>query len=516
MASTPYCPKVYSELMGYFDVTFLWETITSLSGLIGFAELLFLVIGLSIGIIVGALPGVGPLLGVVMAIPFTFYMDPVSSMALLIGIYQGASYGGALSATIIGIPGTPMAAATMLDGYPMALAGHASQAVTLSTIGSALGGVISGLLLILIAPELAAIALRFGPAETACFALLGLTTIGALSGDSPLKGWMMGFLGLFIATVGLDPVSGVQRFTFGSVYFDSGITLVPLLVGLFSISEVLMQIENPVRASNISASMSASAKAFATVWTRPFNYIRSSLTGVLVGILPGVGGVTASFLSYRLAMLFKKNDDPEFGKGNPDGVIAAETANSAVTGGALIPMLALSIPGDPIVAVLMGGLVLQGVQPGPQMFLEHLSVVQGIFAVFIVGAILLLPLGLVFIRGIVGLLRLPLWGIMAGVLMISLVGTYAVSREILDIYMLLFFGLMGYVLRKADYPLAPLVVGFVLGPIFEANFRRTALVSQGELIEYLSTRPIALTVLALIAVSLLLTLLKLRPKQQPA
>ncbi len=495
---------------------FLWDAFAGFASATGYQQILALVIGLSVGIIVGALPGVGPLLGVVMAIPFTFYMDPITAMALLIGIYQGASYGGALSATVIGIPGTPMAAATMLDGYPMALAGRASEAVTLSTIGSAFGGVVSGILLILIAPELAAIALRFGPAETACFALLGLTTMGALSGGSPFKGWLMGFLGLFIATIGLDPVTGVQRFTFGSVYLDGGVTLIPLLVGLFSISEVMRQIENPVRASNVSMGLGASARAFGTVLTRGINYIRSSVTGVMVGVLPGVGGVTASFLSYRLALLFKKDSDPEFGKGNPDGVIAAETANSAVTGGALIPMLALSIPGDPIVAVLMGGLVLQGVQPGPQMFLENLHVVQGIFAVFILGAVLLLPLGVVFMRGIIGMLRLPLWGVMAGVLMVSIVGTYTVSREILDIYMLLFFGLVGYVLRKGDYPLAPLVVGFVLGPIFESNFRRTVLVSQGNLIDYLGTRPIALSVLALVALGILFAFYQLRSRPQPS
>jgi putative tricarboxylic transport membrane protein len=388
----------------------------------------------------------------------------------------------------------------------MALSGRASEAVTLSTIGSALGGVVSALMLVTIAPQLAAIALRFGPAETAAFALLGLTALGALSGNSPLKGWAMGFLGLFIATIGLDPVTGVQRFTFGSAYFDAGITLVPLLVGLFSISEVLMQIEKPVRASDAKSGATASAKAFASLIYRPVNYMRSSIIGVFVGIIPGIGGVTASFLSYRMAMSFRKPSDVEFGKGNPDGVIASETANSAVTGGALIPMLSLSIPGDPIVAVLMGGLILHGVQPGPHMFLQHSDVVQGIFLIFLIGAIFLLPLGLLFIRGVVRILTLPQWSIMIGVLMISLIGTYSVSRQIFDLGVLLFFGAVGYFLRKTGYPLAPLVIGFILGPIFESNFRRTVLVSQGDLFWYLGSRPIALAVLACVAISLLLPL----------
>lgn len=476
--------------------------------LIGWSQLFFLIVGLSIGIIVGALPGVGPLLGVIMAIPFTFYADPVTAMALLIGIYQGGSYGGAVAATMIGIPGTPMAAATMLDARPMALAGRASEAVTLSAIGSTFGGVVSAIVLIAVAPQLAAIALRFGPAETAAFAFLGLTALGALSGSSPMKGWAMGFLGLFIAAIGLDPVTGVQRFTFGSAYLDAGIALVPLLVGLFSISEVLMQVERPVQASDTDTGAAASAKAFASLVSRPFNYVRSSLTGVFVGIIPGIGGVTASFLSYRMALSFRKEKDADFGEGNPDGVIASETANSAVTGGALIPMMSLSIPGDPIVAVLMGGLMLQGVQPGPQLFLQNAHVAQGIFLIFLLGAILLLPLGLLFIRGIVRVLRLPQWSIMAGVLMISLVGTYSVSRQINDLWLLILFGLIGYVLRKADYPLAPLVIGFVLGPIFESNFRRTVLISQGDLFNYVQTRPITLTVLFIAGVFVVLPLVR--------
>jgi len=372
-------------------MTALVDALTGLPAFLAGAPFLFLVIGIASGIVIGALPGVGPLLGVVMAIPFTFYMDPVSSMALLMGIYQGGSYGGALSATVIGIPGTPMAAATLLDAHPMALAGRASHAVTLATLASSFGGIMSGIVLIAVAPTLAAIAIKFGPAETAAFALLGLTTIGALGGGPPVKGWLMGFLGLLIATIGLDPVSGTSRFSFGSVYLDSGITLIPLLVGLFSISEVLIQIERPLRAHDRPGGVAASLDAFRSLITRPFNYLRSSLIGILVGILPGVGGVTAAFLSYRAAFPFRKAGEPAFGKGNPDGVIASEAANSAVTGGALIPMLSLSIPGDPIVAVLMGGLVMQGVQPGPAMFLNYPDVVAGVFSVFLVGALLILP-----------------------------------------------------------------------------------------------------------------------------
>ncbi len=479
------------------------DTISRLPDLIGIVQLGLLILGLALGIVIGALPGVGPLLGVVMAIPFTFYMEPVSAMALLMGIYQGGSYGGALSATVIGIPGTPMAAATLLDAHPMALGGKASYAVTLATVASSVGGVLSALVLIAVAPALATIAISFGPAETAAFALLGLTTIGALSGSSAIKGWLMGFLGLLIATVGLDPVSGMSRFTFGSVYLDSGVALIPLLVGLFSISEILMQIERPIRAHDATTAVSASLVGLKSLISRPVGFVRAALIGVFVGILPGIGGVTASFLSYRAAMPFRRSSDPPFRSGNPDGVIASEAANSAVTGGALIPMLALAIPGDPIVAVLMGGLVIQGVQPGAAMFTRFPEVVDGIFAVFLLGALFLLPLGLLFVRGLVRLLRLPQWSIMSVVLMVSVVGTYAVQRQIEDLWLLILFGVAGYLLRKGDFPLAPVVIGFVLGPIFEKNYRRTGLISQGDLVGYIADRPIAMAVLGVTAVFVL-------------
>ncbi|MEM5499974.1 tripartite tricarboxylate transporter permease [Ahrensia kielensis] len=473
----------------------LFDTLFMAPAFFASAAFLFLLIGLLVGIVVGALPGVGPLLGVAMAVPFTFYMDPVTSMALLMGIYQGGSYGGAISATLIGIPGTPMAAATLLDAYPMALGGHASRAITLATLASSLGGIISAIVLIAIAPALAAIAIKFGPSETAAFTLLGLATIGAMSGKTPMKGWLMGFLGLVLATIGLDPVSGVSRFTFGSVYLDSGIVLIPLLVGLFSLSEVLIQLESPVRAFDGGQRVSISLSMFRSIILRPVNYIRSSLIGIFVGILPGVGGDTAAFLSYRSALPFQRPDDEKFGYGNPDGVIASEAANSAVTGGALIPMLALAIPGDPIVAVLMSGLVIQGIQPGAAMFLNNPDVVQGIFLVFLIGAALLLPLGLFVSRGVLRVLELPQWLVMSTVLMVSLLGTYVVARQIYDLYALLAFGVLGYLLRKANFPIAPIVIGFVLGPIFERNFRRTGLISQGDMVGYLAERPITIAVL---------------------
>lgn len=475
---------------------------------VGLPEVVALVVGLLIGIVIGVLPGMGPLLGVVLAIPFTFYMEPVPSMALLIGIYQGGSYGGAITATLLGIPGTPIAAATLLDAHPMARAGRASDAVTLATLASAIGGAISGIVLIVSAPALAQIALRFGPAEIFALALLGMTCIATQSEGTVLKGLLSGALGLAVATIGNDPITGFQRFTFGTTDLEGGIALVAMLVGLFAISEFLMQIERPIRAFDATERIGTSFRMFRTLLTAPFSYLRAGFTGVVIGIIPGIGGVTASFLAYKFEKDLSRQPET-FGKGEPKGVIASEAANSATTGGALIPMLAIGIPGDPIVAVLMGGLMIQGLTPGPMLFLAHGNVISGIFATFLVGTTLLLVFGLLLIPLFVRLLRVPHSVLLAAVLLLGTLGTYAVQRQVFDLWMMWLFGLIGYGMRKTGVPLAPFVIGVVLGPVFESNFRRTAILVAGDFFGFISGRPIALAILFLTLVALLLPFLKL-------
>jgi putative tricarboxylic transport membrane protein len=485
----------------------LLRIFAELTQLVTLDALIALLIGLTLGILIGVLPGMGPLLGVVLVIPFTFYMPPVPSMALLLGIYQGGSYGGAVTATILGIPGTPMAAATLLDAYPMARLGRASEAVTLATLASAVGGTLSAFALILTAPALAAIAMRFGPAEIFALALLGLTCIGTLSQGAPLKGLLAGLFGLSVACVGNDPITGFQRFTFGITQLEGGFTFVALLVGLFAISELLMQIERPARAFQSSERVGMALATFRTLWTRPLAYLRSSLVGIVIGIIPGIGGVTSSFLSYKLAKDFSRTPE-RFGKGEPDGVIASEAANSATTGGAMIPMLAIGIPGDPIVAVLMGGLMIQGLTPGPMMFLANQDVVLGIFAAFLVGAVLLLPLGLALLPLFVRVLKIPQSVLLAAVLLLSILGTYALQRQMADLWIMWLFGLIGWLMRKGGFPLAPFVIGVVLGPIFEANLRRTTIMVGGDFWGFLLGRPIALAVLALSLAALLVPLIQ--------
>ena len=496
------------------------QIIGNLVSAVQLASLVAMLIGLSMGILIGVLPGMGPLLGTVLAIPFTFYMDPVPAIALLLGIYQGGNYGGAITATVLGIPGTPMAAATLLDAYPMALRGLASEAVTLAAVASSFGTVFSGIVLILISNTLAKIAIGFGPAETMSLALLGLTAIAALSHGSLIKGLMAGLFGLSIATIGNDPITGFTRFNFGKTQLEGGVTLVAMFMGIFAVSELLVQIEKPVRAFQVTERLGVAFPMFKTLGNKIFGYVRSSMVGVGIGSIPVVGNTTSAFLSYKLAKDFSKHPET-FGKGEPDGVIASEAANSACTGGALIPMLALGIPGDPVVAVVMGGLLIQGLSPGPALFFTHPEALTGIFAAFLIGGILLLPIGLASISVFMRVLKTPLSILLAAVLALIIIGTFLVQRHIFDLWQLWFFGAIGYAMRKTGFSLVPVIIGFVLGPIFEVNLRRTTIIMSGDFFGYIAGRPVALGVLILAGIALLfplaqtwyLRLTKLRKKR---
>ena len=471
------------------------------------ATAVMLVFGLVLGILIGVLPGMGPVLGVALAIPFTFYIPPVPSIALLIGIYQGGNYGGAITATVLGIPGTPMAAATLLDAHPMALKGEASEAVTLATVASFFGTSFSAIALILVAPTLAEFALRFGPAETFSLALLGLTAIASLGEGSTVKGLVAGLFGLTVATIGNDPITGLMRFNFGLTELAGGISLVPMLMGIFAVSELLMQIERPIRAWQSSERIGVKFQMFRALWRRFLGHTRASAIGVVIGTIPAVGGVASSFLAYKLAKDFS-NHPETFGKGEPDGVIASEAANSATTGGAMIPMLALGIPGDPVVAIMMGGLLIQGLTPGPTLFFTNVEVLTGIFAAFLVGAVLLLPIGLASIPIFLRVLRTPFPTLLAGVLVLSVIGTFLVQQYIVDLWQLWLFGVIGYAMRKTGFSVAAASIGFVLGPVLEVNLRRTTIIMSGDFTGYILSRPIALTILILVALALVFPLVQ--------
>jgi len=465
------------------------------------STLLPLVLGILFGLVVGVLPGMGPLLGVVLAIPFTFHLPPVPSIALLIGIYQGGYFGGAITATVLGIPGTPMAAATLLDAYPMALRGQASEAVTLTAVASFVGTLLSGLALLFLAPALAEFALGFGPSETFALALLGLCASVTLSQGAMLKGMLAALFGLALATMGTDPITGLRRFNLGFTELEGGIGLVPMFMGLFAVSELLVQLEKPVRAWQAVGRIRPVLSVFRTLGTRLGDYLRSSVIGIAVGIVPATGGVPASFMAYATAKSLSRRPQG-FGKGEARGVIASEAANSATVGGALIPTLALGIPGDPVAAAMMAGLLIQGLTPGPMLFFTHVQVLDGIFAAFILGSLLLLPISLASIPIFVRVLRVPHAALQAAIALLCVLGVFLVQRYVVDLWQLAAFGLIGYLFRKTGVPLAPPTIGFVLGPFIEDNLRRTTIVMGEDVLGFLAGRPITLVIFALVALVL--------------
>jgi len=475
--------------------------IGGLETFLGPLQLLFVVAGVLIGLIVGVLPGVGPLIGIILLTPVAIQFDTVVGMSLLLAIFVGGACGGSISAILLRIPGTPLAAATLLDGWPMAQKGKAPQAVALAIAASSIGGVWGGALLMFAAPPLAQIAVKFGPPEYFSLTLIGMVCIAVVSRGSTLKGLISACLGLILACVGTDPITGDDRFTFGSVNLMGGINIVALVVGLFAISEMFMQIEKG------GLNLRPAIKSFRAPFSAVFmvlkdwgNLIRSSFIGTFIGSLPAVGGVSASFISYAMTKAASKESE-EFGKGHPSGIIAAESANNACCGGSLIPALALSIPGSPASAVLLGALLLAGLIPGPSLFRDHPHIVGGLFYAFMCANIFLLILGILFTPFFVSLIKVRKNRLIPFILLLSIVGTYAVQTSLFDIWCMLLFGAVGYVMRKAGFPLAPLIIARVLSPVLEPAFRRSLIISGGTFSIFV-TRPLSLIILILAAIIL--------------
>ncbi len=451
-------------------------------------------LGCLLGIVIGVLPGLGPLMGIILLTPLAFHLPPVEAMGLLIAVYVGGSCGGAISAILVRIPGTPLAAATLLDGHPMHLKGKSREAVGLAISASAMGGLIGGLFLVFLAPLLAAVALRFGPPEYFALTLLGLISIAVVSGEETTKGLMAGLMGLLVATVGADPFSSTYRFTFGYNPLLGGFNIVAIVVGLFALSEMFIQITSGHLTEKPQVPwVKTSFDSIGAALSRWVNLLRSSLIGTFFGILPGAGGVISAFTSYAVARANSKH--PElFGTGVEDGVIASEAANNACCGGAMIPTLALAIPGDASTAVLMGALILLGFFPGPDLFSKHADVVGGIFLAYIAANVFLLVLGILLTPFFVSVIKIRKSYLIPIVLLLSCIGTYAIQGSAFDLWVMLGFGVVGYILRRFDYPLAPIVIGAVLGPICESSLRRSLILS-GNNVDIFFNRPISAAIL---------------------
>jgi putative tricarboxylic transport membrane protein len=449
--------------------------------------------GVLLGIVFGIIPGLTATLAVILLIPITYGLDPLSGIAVLIGVYIGGISGGLVSATLLGMPGTPSSISTVFDGFPLTKKGEPGKALKVGITANLVGTLIGWCFLITLASQLADLALRFGPVEYVAAIFFGFTTVVSLSGDSPGKGIVVTLLGLVVCTIGTEPVLGTQRNTFGLGLLTGGISAVPAMIGLFVLGEVFRSLESKdpdLKMKDVTFKNSGSF-TWEEIRASVPNFLRSGLIGVGIGILPGIGGSLANFVAYDQAKKASRNPE-SFGTGNIQGIIASETSNNAVIGGALIPMMALGIPGDVVSAALMGGLMLHGLQPGPMLFVEHPVFIWGVYLSFLVSSLLMFgSMMLAGTRVLPYILLVPRRFLLPGVVVASVVGCYNLDYSITDMWTTLVFGILGYFLSKHEYPLAPLVISLVLGSMFEKQLRLTLMYNAGDLFAPILGSPIA-------------------------
>jgi len=431
-----------------------------------------IIVGTSLGIFLGAMPGLGTSLGIILLLPFTYDMPMAQSIMMLVGVGIGGFYGGSIPAVLLCIPGDSPAVMTTLDGYPMSQKGEGGRALGLATVSSFIGGIFSLIVLIFTAPYLVRLALEFGPAEYFALAIFGLSAIISAASGSLLKGLSAGVFGLLIAMVGIDPIYHVPRFTFGNVYLMSGISLIPLLIGLFGLGEILIQIkqiyfkkERVKQISNLIPTLEDLKVCFKT-------FVKGSAVGTFFGSLPGAGAMIGSIVSYNINKQTSKYPE-KYGTGIPEGIAASETANNAVTGGAMIPLLSLGIPGNVQTAILIGAFLIHGVQPGPLFFRTQPEVIYTIYTGMFVANIYILIFGLSVVRYVPKLIEIDPRILYPIIIILCIIGSYSVSNSIFDIYIMIIFGVIGFVMRVFGFSVAPTVLGIVLGPLAEVSFRNS-------------------------------------------
>jgi len=474
--------------------------------LMGFAialtpqNIMFAFLGSVLGTFIGVLPGIGPVAGVAMLIPLTFQMTPTGAIIMLTALFYGTQYGGTITSVLLNVPGEAASAITCIEGYEMAKQGRGGAALAIAAIGSFIGGTIATIALVLAAGPLTRVALEFGPVEFFALIMLGLSLLMGLAGKSMIKALMMGIFGLLLAMVGMDPVRGMPRFTFGRMELMDGIGFVPVIMGLFGLAEVLVNAEKQFTQVFI-AKMSSLIPTRKDIRDSVGPILRGSVIGTLLGLVPGMTGSASSFLSYIAERKVSKHPE-RFGTGLIEGVAGPETANNAHANGALIPLFTLGIPASPTVAVIMGAFMMHGLIPGPFLFKEHPDVVWGVIASFYVGNVILLILNLPLVGIWVKILKIP-YGLLFGIILtFMIVGAYSVSNSTFDVLVMTLFGVIGYLLRKMDFPLAPVVLTLILGPLMERSLRQSLEMSQGDLRIFLES-PIAVVLLASAALILI-------------
>lgn len=469
--------------------------------------LIALLVGTLGGMLVGALPGLSASMAVALLIPVTFKMGPTAGMVLLTAVYTSAIYGGSITACLIATPGTPSSAATALDGYPLTKEGQGLKAIGISTISSMIGGVFSALALLFIAPPLSRVSLLFSSLEYFLLALFGLTIIGSLAGDSMVKGLMSGFLGMLVGCIGLDVMNGTPRFTFGMMELESGVKLIPAMIGLFSISQVMIGVEEMVKGKKVildnpDALLKGSPLPSKQEMKQILPVISfSSIIGVLIGIMPGAGADIGSWVAYNTAK--KRSKHPEkFGNGAIEGIAASESANNAVTGGALIPLLTLGIPGSAVAAIMLGGMMIKGLVPGHDLFTKQGSITYAIIIGFLLANILMGVIGLLISKQLVKISIVPMAILSPIIVALSVIGAYAIASSMVDVWIMCVFGLFGYFARKFGFATAPIVLGMILGPMAEQNWRQALMFSRGDMLGYFLSRPVSIVLGVLVIIGL--------------
>jgi putative tricarboxylic transport membrane protein len=494
--------------------------LVGLVNVITFTNIALILGGTLLGLFVGAMPGLSATMALALLLPLTYNMDPASGLSMLAALYVGASYGGSISAILLRTPGTPSAAATVLDGYPLSQQGQAGRALGVSLFASFFGGLMSGLALLTVAPLLGVLVLEFGPVEMFAIAVLGITIIGSLAQGSMISGLLSGALGLLVSTVGMDFLTGTPRMTFGEINLFSGIEFVVALIGLFSIPQALILIEKSNGAakvvSKITDRLIPSLRELKPLMP---NIFRSGVIGIIVGVIPGTGGDTASWFAYNEAKRFAK-DKSRFGKGDIAGVAAPESANNAVVGGALIPTIALGIPGSSSTAVLLGALMVQGILPGPNLLTDYGDVTYTLIWAVIFANVGLLLVGLMFTKACVSVTKVPDAFVACSIITLCIIGSFAINNSIFDVGLMLGFGLFGYWLSKAGVSPAPMVIGLILGPIMETSFQQSMLIGNHSFAVFLDS-PIAIVLLCIAVLSVfqatpLFSWIKTLLRQRPA
>ncbi|SFP34463.1 putative tricarboxylic transport membrane protein [Oscillibacter sp. PC13] len=477
--------------------------------------LLAMIVGILGGMIIGILPGLGGTIAAALMMPLTYTLSPTAALVMLTTIYTSAVYGGSFTAILLHTPGTTASAATALDGYELTKQGKGLEAIGIATFGSICGGFFSGVMLLMIAPSLSKVALMFSSSEYFLIAIFGLTIIGSLVKDAPIKGLASGAFGLLISTVGMDAMTGQLRFTFGKAWLHSGITIVPTMIGLFAISQVLILAEDWAKANekmfedsdgNLNHGMVESMKRMVpsgkTMLQLLPNAIRSSIIGLLIGIMPGAGGDVACWVAYDSAKRVSKNPD-EFGRGSIAGVCASEASNNAVTGGSFIPLFTLGVPGSSTAAVILGGMMIHGLIPGNSLFTDQADKVYPIMIGFMIANILMGIVGILIGPSLTRLAGVPISSLAPILIVLCMIGAYTANGNMYDVYIALAFGIIGYLMRRTGFTPTPIVLAVILGGMAENGFSQSLVMARGDVIGYYLSRPISCVLLVLTVVALL-------------